>query len=154
MALQGASALVVGCGGVGSAIAASLAASGVVRVALFDRDASAEEALAGRLRAHYPAVAVSPGSNDPAGFDLLVNAPAVGMNPGDPLPLDPERLTPHMLVGEVVMANEVTAFLAAAQARGCRVQGGTDLLVEMIPPYLEIFGSDDERPSVGAIARL
>ena len=70
------------------------------------------------------------------------------------LPLDPERLTPHMLVGEVVMANEVTAFLAAAQARGCRVQGGTDLLVEMIPPYLEIFGSDDERPSVGAIARL
>src|SRR6185503_5943400 len=34
--LDGASALVIGCGGVGSAIAASLAAAGVSRLGLFD----------------------------------------------------------------------------------------------------------------------
>ena len=38
------------------------------------------------------------------------------------------------------MKTEMTAFLAAAQARGCRVQVGTDMLFEMIPAYLEFFG--------------
>ena len=140
LVLQGAAALVVGCGGVGSAIAASLAGSGVARLALFDVDRSADAALAERLRVHFPAVTVSTGSNDPAGFDLVVNATPMGMNAGDPLPLDTGRLAPHTFVGEVVMANDVTAFLAAAQARGCRVQVGTDMLFEMIPAYLEFFG--------------
>ena len=140
LVLRRAAALVVGCGGVGSAIAASLAGGGVARLALFDVDRSAEAALAERLRTHFPAVTVSTGSNDPAGFDLVVNATPMGMNAGDPLPLDTGRLAPHTFVGEVVMANDVTAFLAAAQARGCRVQVGTDMLFEMIPAYLEFFG--------------
>jgi shikimate dehydrogenase len=38
--------------------------------------------------------AVSTGSNDPAGFDLVVNATPLGMNPGDPLPMDMDRLDP------------------------------------------------------------
>ena len=140
LVLRRAAALVVGCGGVGSAIAASLAGGGVARLALFDVDRSAEAALAERLRIHFSAVTVSTGSNDPVGFDLVVNATPMGMNPGDPLPLDTERLAPHMFVGEVVMANDMTAYLAAARARGCRVQVGTDMLFEMIPAYLEFFG--------------
>jgi shikimate dehydrogenase len=43
-------------------------------------------------------------------------------------------------VGEVVMKTEMTAFLAAAQARGCPVQVGSDMLFEQIPAYLEFFG--------------
>ena len=62
------------------------------------------------------------------------------MNAGDPLPVDISRLDPQCFVGEVVMKSEMTAFLSAAQARGCRVQVGTDMLFEMIPPYLEFFG--------------
>jgi len=38
------------------------------------------------------------------------------------------------------MRAENTAFLAAAQARGCRTQVGTDMLYEQIPAYLEFFG--------------
>ena len=34
----------------------------------------------------------------------------------------------------------MTAFLQAAQARGCRFQIGTDMLFEQIPAYLEFFG--------------
>jgi len=138
--LRGAKALVVGSGGVGSAIAASLAGAGIGALALFDMQEEAAEALAGRLRTHYPAVAVSTGSRDPAGFDLVVNATPLGMNAGDPLPVDMDRLDARSFVGEVVMKTEMTAFLAAAKARGCRVQVGTDMLFEMIPPYLEFFG--------------
>jgi shikimate dehydrogenase len=138
--LEGAKALVVGCGGVGSAIAASLAAAGIGALTLFDVDAASMAALAARLHAHFPRVQVITGSNDPAGMDLAVNATPLGMNPGDPLPMDMSRLDARTFVGEVVMKAEMTAFLAAAQARGCPVQVGTDMLFEMIPAYLEFFG--------------
>ena len=138
--LDGARVLVVGCGGVGSAIAASLAAAGVGALALHDARAESAQELAARLQTHYPAIGVSTGSNDPAGFDLVVNATPMGMNDGDAMPMDISRLSPETFVGEVVMKQEMTAFLKAAQARGCRFQVGTDMLFEQIPAYLEFFG--------------
>ena len=155
LALQGARALVVGSGGVGCAIAASLAAAGVARLALHDVNAEAAQALAARLATHYPAIEVRTGSPDPAGHDLVVNATPLGMNPGDPLPVDVERIAPSAFVGEVVMRAETTAFLAAARARGCRVQVGTDMLFEMIPAYLEFFGlPTTTADNLRAVARL
>ncbi|SFM34551.1 shikimate dehydrogenase [Variovorax sp. OV329] len=133
-------ALVVGSGGVGCAIAASLAQAGIAELALYDVNDAAARALAGRLRQEYPQLPVGTGSADPKGFGLVVNATPLGMNPGDPLPFDVERLDEGAMVGEVVMRSETTALLAAAQARGCRVQVGTDMLFEMIPAYLEFFG--------------
>lgn len=138
--LQGARVLVVGSGGVGSAIAASLAGTGIGAIALYDVNTASAEALGQRIRANYPQIAVSTGSNDPAGFDLVVNATPMGMNEGDALPMDVSRLDPSTFVGEVVMRTEMTAFLLAAQARGCRVQVGSDMLFEQIPAYLEFFG--------------
>ncbi|MCG2592674.1 ThiF family adenylyltransferase [Ramlibacter sp. XY19] len=153
--LQGARVLVVGAGGVGSAIAASLAAAGVGAIALYDVNAAVAEALGQRLRDNYPALDVSTGSNDPAGFDLVVNATPLGMNPGDPLPMDMDRLEARTFVGEVVMKTEMTAFLTAAQARGCRVQIGSDMLFEQIPAYLEFFGfPTTTAENLRAVARL
>lgn len=139
-ALKGARVLVSGAGGVGSAIAASLAAAGVAELALFDTNAASVEGLAGRLRAHYPQLAVKTGSKDPAGFDLVVNATPLGMKEGDPLPFDIDRIAPTTFVGEVVMKSEYTPLLRAARDKGCAVQVGTDMLFEMIPAYLEFFG--------------
>ena len=130
----------VGAGGVGCAIAASLAAAGVLEMDLFDMNDASAKALASRLMQHYPNMTLHTGSNDPAGHDLVVNATPMGMKAGDPLPLDVNRLAPETFVGEVVMASEVTAFLAAARARGCRTQVGSDMLFEQIPAYLEYFG--------------
>jgi shikimate dehydrogenase len=145
-ATEGASALVVGCGGVGSAIAASLAAAGVGSMALYDAHPEAANSLAKRLRSHYPALELRTGSNDPAGFDLVVNGTPMGMNDGDPLPVDVSRLSPDTFVGEVVMKQEMTAFLKAVQARGCRFQVGSDMLFEQIPAYLEFFGLPSTTP--------
>ena len=92
------------------------------------------------MRWPRPSIAVSTGSNDPAGFQLVVNATPLGMNADDALPVDVSRLDASTFVGEVVMRSEMTAFLKAAAARGCRVQVGTDMLFEMIPAYLEFFG--------------
>ncbi len=131
--------LVVGCGGVGSAIAASLAQAGARELALFDLNPESSQALAERLRENFPQVSVQSGSKDPAQMDLLVNATPLGMKSGDALPVDMSRLCARTFVGEVVMAQEITAFLAAAQALGCRTQVGKDMLYEQIPAYLEFF---------------
>ncbi len=144
--LNGASALVIGCGGVGSAIAASLAAAGVTRIGLDDAMEGAAESLGERLSAHYPELKVSTGSADPTGYDLVVNATPLGMNEGDPLPIDMSLVAPTTFVGEVVMKSAVTPFLRAAQERGCDTQVGTDMLFEQIPAYLEFFGFGTATP--------
>ena len=144
--VRGARALVIGCGGVGSAIAASLAAEGLAAITLFDAAPAAAVALAARLAAHYPALAIATGDNDPAFHDIIVNATPLGSADGDPLPLDPLRLSAGMTVGEVVMRETFTPLLRAAQASGCRVQVGTDMLFEQIPAYLEFFGFGTATP--------
>ena len=153
--VRGIGALVIGTGGVGSAIAASLAAAGVARLGLFDAAPAIAEALAVRLRTHHPALQLGTGSNDPAGWDLVVNATPLGAHDTDPLPLDTTRLDARTFVGEVVMGQELTPLLRAARAAGCPIQVGTDMLFEMIPAYLEFFGFGTATPDeLRAVARL
>ncbi|MDO9402780.1 MAG: shikimate dehydrogenase [Polaromonas sp.] len=152
---KGARALVLGAGGVGSSIAASLAGAGVSRISLFDVRPEAAQALAARLKAEYPTLHIDVGSTDPAGHDVVVNATPVGMYAGDPLPLDTSRIDPAAIVGDVVMAVEMTPLLQAAQARGCAIQVGSDMLFEQIPAYLEFFGLPTTTPdNLRALARL
>ena len=147
--------LVVGSGGVGSAISASFAAASVAQLGLFDANAAAAEGLAQRLRTHYPKLAVACGSKDPSGYEIVVNATPLGMKDGDPLPIDVARLDSSMLVGEVVMKQEMTPFLRAAQAKGCAIQVGTDMLFEQIPAYLEFFGFGTATPEeLRAVAQI
>ncbi|GAC1327388.1 MAG: shikimate 5-dehydrogenase [Beijerinckiaceae bacterium] len=143
--LAGASALVVGSGGVGSAIAASLAGAGVSKLGIFDINADARRALGERLRTRYPRLSVVLG-NDPAGYDIVINATPLGMDDADPLPVDISRLAPSTYVGEVVMRHEMTPFLQAAAEKGCKIQIGTDMLFEQIPAYLEFFGFPTTTP--------
>lgn len=154
--VKGRSCLIAGTGGVGSAIAASLAADGVSRMVLFDTNKASAEGLAQRLKEHYPKMEVSAGSNDPAGYDLVVNATPLGMKPSDPLPFDVKRIAKDTFVGEVVMKQEITPLLRAAQGKGCRTQVGTDMLFEQIPAYLEFFGfgttTADELRSVAKVS--
>jgi shikimate dehydrogenase len=153
--LQGKRVLVVGCGGVGSAIAASLAAEKINAISLFDVNTASCEGLGQRLQSEYPQIKVDTGSNDPEGHDLVVNATPMGMNEGDPLPMDVSRIAPETFVGEVVMRQEMTAFLQAVKNRGCKVQVGSDMLFEQIPAYLEYFGFKTTTAEVlRSVARL
>ena len=93
-----------------------------------------------RLVTHAPSVAVRTGERDARGHDLVVNATPLGMQPGDPMPLDVDTLGPGAFVCDVVHSAGPTAFLSAASARGARTQGGADMLYEQIPAYLEFFG--------------
>lgn len=155
--VSGAAALVVGAGGVGSAIAAALADAGAAHIAIHDVRSDAAERLAARMSLAYPAVRFVTGNPDPEGCSLVVNATPLGTVQGDPLPIAVQRIGPTALVGDVVLGAADTPFVAAARHRGHRVITGTQMLFEMIPAYLEFFGlpttTSDELRRLAQIVR-
>jgi shikimate dehydrogenase len=119
-------ALLVGAGGAGSAIAHALLTSGVQTLAVHDADSARRDALLARLAAWQPGC-VRPGSDDPSGFDLAVNATPMGMRDGDALPLQVARLRPGQVVGCAVTAPAVPPLIDAARRAGCLTVTGTEM---------------------------
>jgi shikimate 5-dehydrogenase len=77
---------------------------------LVDAVAEAADSLGSRLSAQYSELDVKTGSADPTGYDLVVNATPLGMNEGDPLPIDMNLVAASTFVGEVVMKTAITRF--------------------------------------------
>jgi shikimate dehydrogenase len=123
---RGKRVLLVGAGGAGSAIAHALVDAGVASLALHDADTARREALAAKLRAYGPLVPTV-GSTDPTGFDLAINATPMGMQPGDPLPLQVDKLAATTFVGDVVTMPPVPPLIEAARARGCATMTGAGM---------------------------
>jgi shikimate dehydrogenase len=142
IAVEGRKALVVGVGGGGVAIAASLAARGVLQLGLYDNVPGRTEAVAQRLRAEFGAEVVALAKPDPAGFDIVVNSTPLGLKPGDPLPFDVARCDAHAAVIDILMKNQPTPLLQACRARGLVCHPGYEMLVQQIPEYLAFFGYD------------
>ena len=152
----GAKVLLVGAGGVGSAIAASLAAAGIGAISVYKTKSDAAVNLVARLQQYYPQIDTRlVYTTDVTGFDLIVNGSPLGMKDDDPLPFDLTNLSPSTFVGEVVMKKEMTPLLEIAKAKGCPYVIGTAMLFEMIPAYLEFFGFGSATPDeLRAVAKI
>ena len=136
--------LVVGVGGGGVAIAASLAQRGCAELALFDAMPGRAAQVAGRLTAAFGHIRVTaPASADPAGFDLVVNASPLGLAAGDPLPFDVARLDRSADVVDILMKNQPTPLLRACAARGISAHPGFEMMLLQMPEYLNFFGLHD-----------
>jgi len=120
--------LLLGAGGAATAIAFSLARAGVSSLSIANRSAGRAQALAARVGARVPGVPVQAAGNDPAGYELVVNATSLGLRPDDPMPCDPARLDPGATVAEVVMQPAETPLLIAARERGARVHKGEHMI--------------------------
>lgn len=126
----GRTALVVGVGGAGSAIAHALAEAGVRVLCILEPDEGRLQSMRRLLERTFPAVQILDRCSSLAGFDLVVNATAIGMRAGDSMPIQAEllaTLAPSTLVGDVVTLPEETALLHFARARGCRIQKGAEM---------------------------
>lgn len=124
--VAGKSALLVGTGGAGSAIAYEILARGATELALHDIDAGRRDALIARLNAAFPGRARI-GGDDPRGFALVANATPLGMREGDPLPVRVELLTAGQFVADVVTRPAVPPLIAAARAKGCGTMPGSGM---------------------------
>jgi shikimate dehydrogenase len=134
------SALVVGCGGAGCAVAASLSARGIARLGLRDLNQCSVDELARRIKEHFPKIEINTQHVDEGEFDLLVNSTTLGMSPNDPLPFSVERAKASAIVADCGMKIEMTKLLQVAQSRGLRVQKGRDMMIEQSPLYMDRFG--------------
>jgi shikimate dehydrogenase len=142
--------LLVGVGGAGVAIAASLADAGVGHLALVDASQQRARSVAARLAEHTGATLSAPASADPAGFDLAINATPLGLQTTDPLPFDVSRLEAHALVIDILMKPYATPLLKACAARGITAHPGFEMLAQQVPDYLNFFGLHDAARAVQA----
>lgn len=141
---RGSNVLLIGAGGSGVAIAASLAERGVARLALYDLDATRSAVAAAMLRTAWPDCdLVVASSSDPAGFDTVINASPLGLNADDPLPFDVSRVDANAAVVDILMKNQPTPLLRACQRRGVVAHPGYEMLIQQTPEYLAFFGLPD-----------
>jgi shikimate dehydrogenase len=140
MPSQGKRVLLIGAGGAASAIATALGATGPSELAVFDPDMEKASRLTDSITSHYRVRTSVQTDNDPAGFDLVINASPLGLKPDDPLPVKVERLGASAQVCDILMKNQPTPFLRAAMERGIVAQPGFDMLILQTPLYLDFFG--------------
>ncbi len=131
--------LLLGAGGAANAIAFALAEAGIASLSIANRTRARSEDLARRLSGAFPGLSLDLDIPGVAAHDMIVNGTSLGLAEGDPLPLDASRLVPGQVVAEVIMQPRVTALLAAAQARGCRIHYGLPMLecqLEMMADFM------------------
>lgn len=146
---KGKQALVIGCGGAGSAIAHALCEAGVSVLAISDSDAERVTRLAVALSAEFPQISLATEIGDPSRYDLVANATPLGMKDGDPFPLNDDAIallksTAH--VADVVTSPEVTPFLVAARARGLSTHTGPEMAkaqLGLLGAFMGVLGADD-----------
>ncbi|MDQ0610910.1 shikimate dehydrogenase [Variovorax sp. W1I1] len=140
-ATKGCSALVIGAGGVGSAIALALAQEGAARVSVVDVNGWRAQQLALRLAEHGPAgTRFDAGSaTSAADFQLIVNATPIGMAGDTRSPIDTDLLRGFHVVAEVVMTPELTPLLHAARKLGCEIHPGKQVLDGQLQRLLDFF---------------
>jgi shikimate dehydrogenase len=136
---RGMSVLLLGAGGAARALAFALAQAKVSRLAIANRTAVKARALAEHVAAAVPGLDVSDADADPTGHDLVINATSLGLKEADDAPVPVERLTPSMLVADIVMQPE-TRLLREARHRGCSVHPGHLMLDCQLEQRLAFLG--------------
>lgn len=132
---------IVGAGGAASAIALALAERGPARLTLINRSRERLLALHERLASRFGELDVGIGQ-DVGGHDLVVNATSLGLRADDPLPFDPERVGPGVLVAEVIMTPEITPILHAVVGRGAAIHPGRAMLDGQLEAIFRYFSAD------------
>ena len=111
----------------------------LAELGLFDRQASAAEELGERLLAHYPALRVAMGSNDPDGFDIVVNATPLGMHGYPGVPIPEELIAPEQWIADVIYTPLETQLIKNAKRKGCRTMTGGGMCVHQAAESFRLF---------------
>ena len=147
IAYAGKRVLILGAGGAAAAIGASMACTSIgspvgasAEVAFYDPAAGKAQAVAARIGASAQARVFTVDSNDPAGFDVVINASPLGLKAADPLPCDVSRMEPHAALVDILMKNQPTPLVRAARQRGLVAHPGFEMMIQQTHLYLDFFG--------------
>jgi shikimate dehydrogenase len=140
--VEGKTAVLVGAGGAGRAVAFALMDLGAARLSVHDTDAAHAEALVADLALHYDAARCQLAGALPEAIAAaagVVNATPVGMQgiPGNPVPA--AALAPHHWVADVIYTPIETELIKAARAAGARVLTGGGMCVHQAAETFRLF---------------
>lgn len=119
-------------GGAGRAIAMQCVGAGCESVFLHGRSPDKLNALVSTILGFFPKAPLTAAlmeSVSPTEIDLVVNCTALGMKPGEPSVLPPERLLPRHLVFDTIYTAARTPLMQAADAAGARSVNGLSMLL-------------------------
>jgi shikimate dehydrogenase len=139
---EGKTAVLVGAGGAGSAVAFALMDLGLRTLVVHDTDLTRAAVLAADVTVHFGAgrcrVAEWLG-DEIATADGVVNATPIGMSgfPGNPVPV--EALRPDLWVADVIYSPIKTELIKAAAATGARVLTGGGMCVHQAVDAFRLF---------------
>jgi shikimate dehydrogenase len=141
-AVAGKTAVLVGAGGAGRAVAFALCDLGVATLLVSDKNAAQATGLAAALAAHFgqgrcrvesdPASALTTAAG-------MVNATPVGMTGFPGLPIATDTIQAHHWVADVIYTPLETDLLKAARAKGARVTGGAGMCVHQAVEAFRLF---------------
>jgi shikimate dehydrogenase len=126
--------MVLGAGGAGRAVVASLASQGAKEIRLANRTLDKAQELAAAVGAVVKVVPWDQREDALDGVAMLANATSLGMAGKPPLEISLERLPTHALVGDLIYIPPETPLLAAARARGNKTVNGLGLLLNQARP--------------------
>ena len=135
---RGMTALLVGAGGAGSAIAEALMKAGLGRLRVHDEDASRIHALIERLSSKAGTIE---GCDRPdlAACDIVINATPLGLGTGDRPPVLLDELQPRMWVACVNTVPGCTPLIEEARQRGCATLTGNEMFEAVRDLMVEFF---------------
>ncbi len=136
--VKGASVLLVGAGGAGSAIAYQFLREGAARIAIHDADIARRDGLIAKLNKGFAGRA-GHGGDDPRGYDIIANATPMGMREGDPLPVRADALEPEQFVADCVTLPEITPLQDRARSLGCKTMTGIGMFDGVAERMVQFF---------------
>jgi shikimate dehydrogenase len=130
---KGKRVLIIGAGGAARAVARNLAGNGASAVDVACRSVASGRNLADIVKAagaDSTTFDISENAKESAGrADLIINATPLGKNSIDDIKFLVDGLTPGQFIADLSTVPPLSAFLVAAQERGCSVMGGLSMLV-------------------------
>ncbi len=122
--------LLLGAGGAARAALAALVEDGAGEILLFNRTQDRARAVARRIGGQKVRVVPIARELDGEDFDLVVNATRLGLEPGDPSPIDFHKLDRAGAAMDLVYGHHTTGFVESAASAGIRTTDGTEMLVQ------------------------
>jgi shikimate dehydrogenase len=139
IAIRGKRMMLIGLGGAGSAIAIAMAGEKPALMRIHDLEAERTIRVKAQIEQISPDTLVEVGPPSVEGMDLLLNATPVGML-GDPrLPIDTRTLPAQLVVFDAITKPEDTPLLSLAQACGCQILRGREMMLGQIARLVDGF---------------
>lgn len=126
--------VVLGAGGAGRAVVASLVAQGASEIRLVNRTLDKAQEIANAVGPVVKVLSWGKRADALEGAALLANATSLGMVGKPPLEISLDRLPESALVGDLIYIPPETPLLAAARVRGNITVNGLGLLLNQARP--------------------